>query len=90
MTCPDLAVLGNRGRSSARLGAEVSFEPSDIVTVIGFVATDIHVSEASMTNKWLVAPESNLVQPLMSSRLTLIVFNMLFAARAHPYLLGLT
>ena len=82
MTCPDLAALGNSGRSSYRLYAKVSLVPSGIVTVIGFVATDVPVSDASMTKKWRVAPESNIAQSLIFSRLKLIAFNMLLAACA--------
>ena len=89
MTCPVLAPLGNSGRSSSRLCVEVSLVPSGIVTVMGFVATDIPVADASVTKKWLVAPESNIAQSLISSRLKLIVFKMLLAACAYPYLLGL-
>ena len=51
MTYPDIAALGNRGRSSCHLRVEVSFEPSGILTVIRFVATDIPVADAYVTKK---------------------------------------
>ena len=88
MTCPVLAA-GNSERSSSLLCGEVSLVPSGIVTVMGFVATDVPVADASVTKKWLMAPESNIAQSLISSRLKLIVFKMLLAACAYPYLLGL-
>jgi hypothetical protein len=80
MTWPVHAAFVNSGRLSSRLWVEVSLDQSGIVNVIGFLAIDIPVADASVTRKWLVAPESNISQFLMSSRSKLTVFNMLLVA----------
>ena len=82
MTWPDCAAFGSSGRLSSCSWIEVSFEPSGIVTVIGLVAIVIPVADAFVTRKWFVAPDSNIAQFLMSSRMKLIVFKMLFVAYA--------
>ena len=51
MTCPDRAAFGSSGRLSSRLPVEVIFEPSRIVTVMGFVAIDIPDADVSVTRK---------------------------------------
>ena len=51
MTWPVRAALGSCGRSSYYFCVEVSLEPSGIVTVTGFVATDIPVADVSVTRK---------------------------------------
>ena len=74
------ATLGSSGGLRYSLCVKVSLHQSGIVTVIGFVAIDIPVSDASVTGKYRVAPESNIAQCVISLRLKLIVFKMLLAA----------
>ena len=60
MMWPEHAAFGNSGRSSSCEWVKVSLEPYGIVTVIRFLATEMPVADASVTRKWLVAPESNI------------------------------
>ena len=80
ITLPVHAALGSSGRSCSRVCVEVSLEPSGIVMMIGFVASDIPIAYASVTRKWCLAPESNISQFSFPLGLELIVFNMFLAA----------
>ena len=70
MTWPIPAVIGSCGRSGSRTCVDFSVEPSGIVTVTGFFVGVTFVAVASMTRKWLVAPESSTAQSLLFSFLT--------------------
>ena len=70
MMWPILAAIVSYGRSSLRTCVDLSIEPSSMVRVTGFSTGGIYVPVASMTRKWLVAPESSTAQSLLVSFLT--------------------
>ena len=72
ITCVYLALGGNPGMSSAPSCVLRTRSPFATVTVIGFTVFLLYSSGASMTRKWLLAPESSIAHLRMSVRLVSI------------------